>query len=74
MSKNTYKLWTITAKQCYLIGANCQKRNIIPDDIKKKCRMKEAIISLTKEFGKPFERKNNIVYCTPCKRKKNSVK
>lgn len=74
MLKSIYRHWTISAKQCYLIGANCDKCKIVPNDIKKICRMKYAIILLTKKFGKPFERKNNILYCTPCTKKKNSVK
>ena len=36
--------------------------------------MKYVILLLVKKLGKPFDRKNNIVYCTPCKHKKNSVK
>lgn len=73
-SKDTIRYWTCTAKQCYLLGANCEKCSILPEDIKKRCQMKYVILLLVKKLGKPFDRKNNIVYCTPCKRKKNSVK
>ena len=34
-SKGTIKYWTNTAKQCYLLGANCEKCTILPEDIKK---------------------------------------
>lgn len=56
-----YRLWTISAKQCYLIGADCEKCKIMPDDLKNKCKMKDTIIGLTETLGKPFDRKNNIL-------------
>jgi hypothetical protein len=52
----------------------CEKCTILPEDLKAKCQMKYIILLLVAKFGKPFERKNNIVYCTPCRKKKNSVK
>lgn len=74
ISKDCIKSWTTLAKQCYFIGGDCKKCYVIPKDIKKQCRMKECIILLTTKLGKPFKRKNNIIYCTPCGNKKNSVK
>lgn len=74
ISKECIKRWTTTAKQCYLLGGMCKKCTILPEDLKEKCLMKYAIILLTNKLGKPFERKNNILYCTPCRKKKNSVK
>ena len=73
-SKECIRHWTTTAKQCYLLGGMCKKCTALPADLKEKCLMKYAIVLLTKKLGKPFERKNNILYCTPCRKKKNSVK
>lgn len=61
MLKSTYRRWTTSAKQCYLIGANCDKCKIVPDDFKSKCRMKDSIVGLTEKFGKPFDKTNNFL-------------
>ena len=74
ISKECIKHWTTTAKQCYLLGGMCEKCTILPEDFKTKCQMKYIILLLVAKLGKPFERKNNILYCTPCRKKKNSVK
>lgn len=56
-----YRLWTDSAKQCYLIGADCEKCEIMPDDLKNKCKMKATIIGLTETLGKPFDRIDNFL-------------
>ena len=52
--------WTPTALDCYRIGAVCDKC-IFPPSIKKKCKMKDKIIQITREYGKPFDRTDSII-------------
>jgi len=47
--------WTRQAALCYYLGFNCLKCDV-PDDFKRKCKMKSTVIELVKEFGKPPER------------------
>lgn len=53
-----YLRWSEGAIRCYAIGCNCNKCDIYPEDIKKKCRMKQSVMILVRDIGKPFEREN----------------
>lgn len=52
--------WTPTAIDCYKIGAVCDKCKL-PSSIKRKCKMKDKIIQITREYERPFDRTNNIL-------------
>jgi hypothetical protein len=52
--------WTKLALACYEIGATCNKCDL-PKDIIKKCKMRNTIKKIVKEFGKPYERRNNFI-------------
>ena len=57
--------WTYGAVECYKIGCMCSRCNEVPDDVKKHCKMKFAVIELVKKYGRPTKeyrqrRKNDI--------------
>lgn len=52
--------WSVSAVDCYELGCNCSKCNIIPQDMKKECQMKETVLELVRRYGKP-ERTNDEV-------------
>lgn len=45
--------WTFLATQCYQIHCICHKCNLIPNDIKKFCKMKKSVLKLYVKLGKP---------------------
>ena len=49
---NNVLSWTDLAKECYYNGMMCWKCDL-PEDIKKECKMKSAVIELVKKFGRP---------------------
>ncbi|MBQ4114509.1 hypothetical protein IJD34_03805 [bacterium] len=56
-NENDYKTtkqrrWTQSAVECYLIGCTCSKCYLYPI-LKDKCKMKNAVIELVRQFGKP---------------------
>lgn len=57
MYEVNYRYWTPTAIDCYKIGCNCSKCNLINEDFssltKKNCKMKQSVIILVKNVGKP---------------------
>ena len=46
------KKWTQSAVECYSIGCNCPKCYIY-SLIGRRCRMKETVLELVRQFGKP---------------------
>lgn len=49
---NLYSQWTESSKFCYRRGCNCQGC-YVKDIIETQCFMKEAVLTLVKEFGAP---------------------
>lgn len=54
--------WTPSAIECYKIGCQCSKCNLL-DNLeltKAQCRMKIAVFELVRKLGAPNVAKNNI--------------
>jgi len=49
------KQWTEDTIACYKIGCTCSKCKIVPDDIKKDCRLKKTVIEFVTQLGAPIE-------------------
>ena len=47
--------WTRQATLCYYLGFNCKKCDV-PEDFKRRCRMKATVLDLVRELGKPSKR------------------
>lgn len=47
-----FQRWTQSAVECYLIGCTCSKCYLYPI-LKNKCKMKQSVIELVRQFGKP---------------------
>ena len=47
--------WTRGSIECYNIGCNCSKCDIVPADLTVSCKMKYAVRELVRKYGKPQE-------------------
>ena len=59
-----YKHWTFTAVKCYELGCNCSKCNLIGklDTLSKDtCKMKQAVMELVREIGKPNIKRKDLI-------------
>lgn len=52
--------WSYGAIECYRIGCNCSQCDVVPDDLKTKCRMKLSVIKLVEKLGKPNETESEV--------------
>lgn len=47
--------WTRICKECYGINCQCDICHIVPEDLKKICKVKAYVLETYKRFGKPKE-------------------
>ena len=47
--------WTKLAIDCYNLGCWCSKCNLLPEYIKKHCKVKQTVLRLVREVGRPNE-------------------
>ena len=48
-----YRDWSVSAIECYRIGGTCSKCDIMPEDMKKKCKLRFVIVDLVRRLGAP---------------------
>lgn len=53
LNKKCLDRWTQSSIDCYNIGCNCKKCNIVPQDFKCYCKLKSVVRELVRKFGKP---------------------
>ena len=53
---NPCLLWTKSAVDCYHLGCRCSVCEIVPSNFKKYCKMKQVVLSLVKNVGKPVDK------------------